>query len=520
MDPTIKIRDGERDTPTGRLNLVQRLGRLTVARSRRRALAYVVATVGTFTLAASLVPLRDDLTPLSVGFGFLLVVVVAAAVGGLGPGISASVLGFLTFNFLFLPPYDTFVIERGEYVVILFVFLALSILISALLAHATDRAEAAEDREEELRTLQSLSALLAATVPGPASYQPILERLVETFGFSSGCLYVQQAKSSELAPAATVGASADDLPPRWDPSSERASVERLPLSVGGRNLGLLVVATERHGLTAAESRVLRAFADQFALVLERDRLLRTATEAEVFRQADNVRRSLIAAVSHDLRSPLAAIKASVTDLLAEDSTYDAGATREALDSIDEEADRLNALIANLLDMSRIEGGVLQPRTQALDLAEVVAACVDRARRQAPGVAIRTTIVPTSALVRADPIFIDRVVTNLLDNAEKATRDAREASIEVEARSDGLRTTTRIIDHGRGVPADVREQLFYPFYQLSARHPRLGTGLGLPIVKGFLALMNGEVWIEETPGGGATFAFSLPNADVRERTSVP
>jgi two-component system sensor histidine kinase KdpD len=357
----------------------------------RGVAGYAVATLGTVALTLGLLAFRDQITPLSKGFGFLVVVVAAAGIGGLGPGILASLLGFLTFNFFFLPPYHTFVIARVEDIVVLFVFLGLSILISALLAHARERAEAAEARAHE-----------------------------------------------------------------------------------------------------------------------RDQALRSATEAEVYRQTDQLRRALLAAVSHDLRSPLAAIKASVTDLLGDDAEQDADYARETLESIDKETDRLAALIANLLDMSRIEGGMLEARLQSVDLAEVVTACVDRVRRQWPRLTVRVGIAPSAATVRADPVFLDRVVANLLDNAAKAAARSGTDEIRLQAsRADG-RALIRVTDHGHGVPPLVREQLFYPFYQVSERHPRLGTGLGLAISKGFLTLMDGQIWVEDTPGpGGATFAFSLP-----------
>ena len=255
--------------------------------------------------------------------------------------------------------------------------------------------------------------------------------------------------------------------------------------------------------------MLQAFCDQFALVLERDRLAREATEAEVYRQTDQVRRSLLAAVSHDLRSPLAAIKASVTDLLGQDVEQDADYAREALESIDVETDRLASLIANLLDMSRIEGGMLRARLQNVDLAEVISACVDRVCRQRPRLTVPVSIEPAASVVRADPVFLDRVVANLLDNAAKAAADSGSEEVAVQARQADGTTIVRVIDHGKGVPSADREQLFYPFYQVTERHPRLGTGLGLAISKGFLSLMDGQIWIEDTPGGGATFVFSLP-----------
>ena len=478
--------------------------------SRERvATGYAIAIVGTIALTASLLPVRDSITPLSKGFGYLVVVVIAAAVGGLWPGIAASVFGFLTFNFFFLPPYNTFVIGRGEDVVVLFVFLGLSILISTLLARVIERAGAAEAREEELRTLQSLSAELVAVVPGPDSYRSVLARLLDLFGFSAGSLYVQDPEARDLVERVAVGAAPGELSPRWDPAAQGRVPERLPLSVGGRNLGLFVLRGDRTPLSPAESRVLRAFCDEFALALERDRLLRTATDAEVYRQSDRVRRSLLAAVSHDLRSPLAAIKASVTDLLEEDTDHGADYARESLQSINMETDRLASLIANLLDMSRIEGGMLKARPQGVDLTEILSSSVDRIRKQWPQLRIRTSVRPEAAVAKADPVFVDRVVTNLLDNAAKAAAECADPEIEIEATQEADAVTVRIVDHGQGLSPEVREQLFYPFYQVTERHPRLGTGLGLAISKGFLTLMGGEIWIEDTPGGGATFAISLP-----------
>jgi two-component system, OmpR family, sensor histidine kinase KdpD len=486
------------------------LARLAARPQGRQATAgYVVATVGTVALTLCLLPFRDSITPLAKGFGYLVVVVIAAAIGGLWPGLVASVFGFLLFNFFFLPPYNTLLIGRGEYVVVLFVFLGLSVLISALLARATERAAAAEARAAELRALQSLSAELVAAVPGEESYRSVLSLLLALFGFAAGALYVQDPATRDLREVVTVGADLGTLSPRWNPASDERPPERLPLSVGGRNLGLFVLRSDRPELSPAESRVLRAFCDEFALVLERDRLLHAATEAEVYRQSDQVRRSLLAAVSHDLRTPLAAIKASVTDLLATDTTHGADYAREVLESVDQETDRLAALIANLLDMSRIEGGMIQARPQGVDLPEVLSACVDRALRHWHGLGVTTQIPDGAQVVRADPVFLDRVVANLLDNAARAALESGENAIEVEARREADAVTVRIIDHGPGVPPSVREQLFYPFYQLSERHPRLGTGLGLPISKGFLHLMEGDIWIEDTPGGGATFAFSIP-----------
>ena len=181
------------------------------------------------------------------------------------------------------------------------------------------------------------------------------------------CSSATRPGSGGLREEVSVGCTPGDIVPEWDPRSTERPPERLPLSIGPNNVGLLVLRGARPAPSEAESRILRALGDQLALVLERDRLLRTATDAEVYRQTERLRQTLLAAVSHDLRSPLAAIKASVSDLLEEGVTRSPDQQREALEAIDSESDRLNALIANLLDMSRIEAGVLRARVETVDL---------------------------------------------------------------------------------------------------------------------------------------------------------
>jgi two-component system sensor histidine kinase KdpD len=401
-------------------------------------------------------------------------------------------------------------VDRAEHVVALFVFLGISVLVSALLASAVDRADAAESREAELRTLQDLSRDLVVQGPGDETYRALLEHLVESFSFDAAALLLQEVGSG-LVEKISVGAPPGSLSASWDPAGPGRPPERLPLSVGNRNLGLIVLAGSRPPLTASESRVLRAVCDQLALVLERDRLLRTATDAEIFRQTDRVRRGMLAAVSHDLRSPLAAIKASVTDLMDTEVARNDAERAEVLRTIDAETDRLDTLVANLLDMSRIEAGILEARPEPVDLAELVTAEVDSICARSPGLNVRATIDDEHAIVEADPIFLARVFSNLLDNAAKAASRTRHPDVEVVAGRQGSGVTVRVIDHGDGLDPVAREQLFYPFYRLEERTSKLGPGLGLAIAKGFVDMMGGELWIEDTPGGGATFAFSLPAA---------
>jgi two-component system sensor histidine kinase KdpD len=505
-------RAAPRDPSPLRSHGIPVLARLARTSPHLRTAGYVIAVAGTGLVTVAFLPFRDSITPLSKGFAYLVVVVASAATGSLGPGILASILGFLSFNYFFIPPYGVFTIARPEFAVVLFVFLGLSVVIAELLARASERARAAEAREAELRTSQELSRELTTGVPGQETFEAALHTLKNAFGYSAAALFAEETEGVRgLVHRVTVGAPPGSVDATWDPRSSEPSPERLPLSVGGRMLGLVVLKGDRAPLTPAESRVLRAFCDQLALVLERDRLLRSATEAEVYRQTENVRRSLLAAVSHDLRSPLSAIKASVTDLLDEAPGTRQQDRREALLAIDAETDRLNALIGNLLDMSRIEAGTLRARPQTVDLAETIAESVDRCRRQRPDLDVSVRIIPDAGWARADPVFLDRVLSNLIENAAKAS-GAGAGRLEVDVRPSDGAVVIRVIDHGPGVPSSAREQVFYPFYRMDDRNPRLGSGLGLAICKGFVTLLDGDIWIEDTPGGGATLSFTLPAAN--------
>jgi two-component system sensor histidine kinase KdpD len=237
---------------------------------------YAIATGGTAGLVGLLLPFRDEITPLSNGFAFLALVIVTVTIGGLGPGILSSLTSFLSFNFFFIPPYGTFAIGRDEHVVVLFVFLGLSVLISVLMARATLRAEAAESRERELRTLQDLSRALVEQGPDPASYAVVVRLAVSRFGFRDGALFIQpRGDATGLDEMLAVNAAPGTVPL----SAEGQGIERLALNIGNRNLGVLVLRGGPETLSTSDRRVLRAFSDQLALVLERDRMLRVATEA-------------------------------------------------------------------------------------------------------------------------------------------------------------------------------------------------------------------------------------------------
>jgi two-component system sensor histidine kinase KdpD len=271
---------------------------------------------------------------------------------------------------------------------------------------------------------------------------------------------------------------------------------------------LEVLAVSGAALTDEDLEVLRAFAAQVQVAVERRRLRADVEAATVLAEGNELRTALLAAVSHDLRTPLASIKASVTSLLQRDVAWTPAATLEFLETIDEETDRLNSLVGNLLDMSRLQTGVMQLVMRDVGLEEVVPRALDGLADRP--VAVVLDLPETLPRVSADAPLLERAVANIVDNARSWSPEGQ--CVRVEAGSVGDRVHLRVIDHGPGIPMDQRELIFQPFQRLGD-NPRNGTGvgLGLAVARGFIDAMNGELTVEDTPGGGLTMVLSLPAA---------
>jgi two-component system sensor histidine kinase KdpD len=517
-----------------------------VARSRRLevrgprvGLGYAVGVAGTVVGAAALLPFRGHLDATDVVLIFLVVVVAAAATGGLGPGVTAAVLGFVASDVLFVRPFGTLLVSKAQDLVSLAVYLLVTLVVSALVGTSEQRRVRAQQRERETYVLYELSASLVAH----GSLDATMERAARTVRRLldlRGCGIVVLDGHGQPRVAGRDGELPDDLaeralsalhgppaPPRdepgghdapaaaepGEPAAPAAQLTTIPMRAANRPpVGVLAVVAGGDGasLGNSEGRMLASFASQAALAVEQARSEEAWAKARALEATDRLRRALLNSVSHDLRTPLASVLASASSLLDPNVPLDDQERAQFLHTIEDEANRLARLVANLLDMSRIEAGAVDPRLAEVWLPDVVHPVVQRIR-QTPSEQIISVDVPeTLPSVLVDPVRLEQVLANVLDNAR---RYAGSGLVRVDARQTGAGVELRVVDHGPGIPEGERERVFSHFYRLdSPKRGGGGTGLGLAICRGLLEAMGGRIWVETAPGGGAAFVLRLPVAD--------
>ena len=414
---------------------------------------------------------------------YLALTVVVAAVGGIWPSVVVAVVGFAASNWFVTPPFRTWVVHSVQDVLALAVFLTTAVVISALVDLAARRATEAERAGAEAKALARLAATVAA------SDDP-LDRLVDDLRrvFQLEAAAVLRREDGRWIVLACAGSPC--------PRSPAEGSDTLELQPGG----VLVLRGPHAPLD--DRRVLAAFAAQLALALERQRLEAEAVRAEGLAEADRFRISLLSAVSHDLRTPLATIKAWLTGVLDEDAAFDLDEVHEIIGAAVSEVDRLNALVGNLLDLSRLQSGALYVHAQPVELDAVAAEAVAGLGSASHHVDLH--LADTLPPVLADAALLERVLANLIDNAVRHAPDAQPC--EVRAVTVGDRMDVRIIDHGPGIPADQRASAFEPFQRLDDHTG--GLGLGLAAARGLTEALSAELSIEDTPGGGATMVLRL------------
>jgi two-component system, OmpR family, sensor histidine kinase KdpD len=480
---------GEREEAADAAEPPSRRTRGLAVSRRRRTVAWILALAGPPLLSILLANVRDTLTLQSDLLIFLVVVVVVAALGGFVPAVVCAVSGFLLANWYFTPPLYRFTISEGENVLALVIFLLVGGVVSLLVAAASRRTVEAARARAEAETLAALSGTVAA------SDDP-LPQLVGQLRRAFAADAVAVLSSAPDGEAWRVLAGAGDMVPT---SPDEADVV-VPL----HGTEILVLRSDQLGDDDRE--VLGAFAGQVALAVQQRELKADAERAVGLARANELRTALLAAVSHDLRTPLSSIKASVSSLLQSDVDFTPSATHELLETIDEGADRLNHLIGNLLDMSRLQTGAVQLVLRDIGFEEVVpAALAGLAHADRVDVDVEETL----PRVRADAALLERAIANVVENA--IAWSPPDARVRVEACVARQRVELHVVDRGPGIPTAQREDVFRPFQRLGDRSNGSGVGLGLAVARGFIEAMGGDIVIDDTPGGGVTMLIALPAA---------
>lgn len=473
-------------------------GGLTV---RRRILGGVTGAVGLTALTLVLTALRHHVSlPTDVQL-YLVLVVGVALVGGIVPALSAAVVGFLLLNWYFTPPIHTFTISQPENAVALAIFVIVAGAVATVVEFSAQRSSQAARASAEAETL---STLAGSVLRGEAALPALLERVRETFGFAAVSLLRRESEapasgSGELVAGGRRGHYAL-VAGVGDAASGGESTE-VPVADD------LVLTTCGKVLHSDDQRVLAAFAASVGVAYEQRRLAAEVERVAPLAAADRVRSALLAAVSHDLRTPLAGVKAAISTLRAEDVILDPGTQQILLAGAEDDVDRLTMLVSDLLDLSRLEAGALSVFSRAVAVEEILPRALDHAAGDRE---VRTDLPDDLPLVWADPVLLERVLANLVQNS---LRYSPQDTPVVAASAHGAFIEIRVVDRGPGIPVAERERVFTPFQRLgdSTNQHGPGVGLGLAVSRGFTQAMGGTLTPEDTPGGGLTMVLSLPVA---------
>jgi two-component system, OmpR family, sensor histidine kinase KdpD len=445
---------------------------------RRQLAGAALAVAGLPALTALLVVWRGHLNLSDDLLIYLVAVVAVTVVGGFWPAVFAAVAASLLLNWYFTEPLHTFTIAEPKNLLALVLFVTVAVAVSSVV-HLAARREA--DAARSAKETASLLALAQTVLGGADTPADVLDHLTASHGGHAELLERVVGRWVRVASSGTAAQDAGVI--RFEVRPD------LALEVRGQ-------------AASATASLLAGYTAQAVAALDRARLRTQAAQAEALAEGNRMRTALLAAVSHDLRTPLASIKASVSSLRQTDVHWTEEDEADLLANIEQNADRLDALVGNLLDMSRLQTGSLAPFLRAIAVDEVAPVAL---RGLDGGDALQIVVPDDLPLVRADPGLLERVLANLFSNALRhSPPDSPPALL---AREDGDRVVLEVVDHGTGVPGDLKEQIFEPFLRLEERSP--GVGLGLAVAKGFAEAMGGTIAAVDTKGGGLTMRVTLP-----------
>jgi two-component system sensor histidine kinase KdpD len=423
----------------------------------------------------------------------------AAAVAGRVSGVIAAIVSFLALNFFFTEPRHTLVVSEASDVIALLAFLLCALIVGALLSRALEERSRAERRATEA---QFLSETTATLISGEA-FERILDKLAAKLVTLFGLTHCEIATPNGTGAASSAQASMDE---------ER--VLTVPLATRSRSFGSVTAAraADDPPFSVSDADLLRTLANQTALAIERATLDDEVRGARLDAEASKLRAALFSSVTHDLRTPLSSIKASVTGLLGDGARYSDEQREDVLRTVLDETDHLNSIVGNLLDLARMRAGALMPSTQPILIEEIVSSALRRLQRALEATPIRTTIRPELPPVDADPVQLEQALSNVVENAVRFSPRGSEVQITAARWHDVVEV--RVVDHGPGIGPEDRARVFEEFYRRDAGAGRGGTGLGLAIARAIVLAHHGSIWVEATPGGGTTVVVELPAATVR------
>jgi two-component system sensor histidine kinase KdpD len=467
--------------------------------------------------------MRPHFSPTTIIMIYLLSVVVSAFYLGLGPSILVSILGVLVFDFFVIPPYLTFAVADTEYVFTFIVLLVIGIVVSYLTSRVRRQSRVARQREVETATLYALSRNLTTTIELEATVQAIISSARETFG-RDAVIFLPDPKNKEpLKPHAespnliidknevaaavwsfqhqkTVGQGTDTLP--------NAKALYLPLNTPRGVVGVMAlwVSDTTSQLTIEQTRLLEAFADLAAVAIERTQLAEEARNAQILAATEKLQTALINSISHDLRTPLVSIIGVLSSLREEGMGLDDAARRNLIQVATEEAEKLNHLITNLLDVSRIEAGAIRISRQSSDVQDIVGVALEQSGNRP----IKIDIPAELPFVSVDFGLIVQALVNILDNALKYSPP--DSPIDISGRQVAQQVEIVVADRGIGIPPEDLQRVFDKFYRVHRPDNVTGTGLGLSISKGIVEAHGGHIVAENRPGGGTVVRLTLPVAE--------
>ncbi len=478
-------------------------------------LMLVAAATG---LSAGIAPY---ISPTNLIVIFLLAVVLAAVYLGRGPAILTSVLGVAAFDYFFVPPFLTLAVTDTEYLLTFLGLLAVGLVISQLTALVREQAEAAKQREVQTvalyelgRDLTETSGLEAVTQTAIAHVGQTFSREVAIFLPVAGVLKVYATSAeltvsdNDLAVSAwtfehgqPAGRGTDTLP--------EASMRYQPLKTMRGGVGVLGVKPSGPDrfLTRDQLRTLDAFANQIALAIERARLAEQTRQTEMLEITDKLQNALLNSISHDLRTPLVSITGALSSLTNDQVTLDESARRSLIETASEEADRLNRLVGNLLDMTRLESGAMRVKRDACDLQDLIGSSLEEVGSRLDNRSVTVDVPDDLPLVSMDFVLIERVLVNVIDNGLKYSPP--ESAIEIRAHMAGAFVEITVADRGVGIPPEDLTRIFDKFYRVQRPDNVNGTGLGLAIGKGIVDAHGGFISAENRPGGGTIITIALP-----------